>query len=317
MKLVSILIPAYNHEKYIQETIKSIINQTYKNIELIIIDDGSTDSTWNKIQEIKNECESRFVNIHFETQDNKGTCDTLNKLISLANGDYIYIIASDDIAKTQAIEKEVKFLSKNPAYGLVVGDDEIIDADSKVCYWDKDRNNVYDKTQAVYKTFADFLKNIRRDINFNSKQFGTYNSLYCGNYIPNGYLIKKEVFNDIRFVKDAPLEDYYLMLQISKKYKMKYLDEVLYSYRWHSANTIKQETKILEYDRKTRDFEEKILANIDKNDVYLDVIYTREYGNIYKKQGIPYIFEIVSYRKNSLKTKFIKLFNIPIFKFSK
>ena len=50
--LVSVIIPAYNHENYIQEAIKSIIAQTYKNIELIILDDGSKDSTWQKIQEL-------------------------------------------------------------------------------------------------------------------------------------------------------------------------------------------------------------------------------------------------------------------------
>ena len=54
--LVSVLIPAYDHEKYVQETIKSIINQTYQNIELIIVDDGSKDSTWQKIQEMREEC---------------------------------------------------------------------------------------------------------------------------------------------------------------------------------------------------------------------------------------------------------------------
>lgn len=69
-KLVSVLIPAYNHEKYVQGAIKSIINQTYQNIELIIVDDGSKGSTWQKIQELKEECEKRFVRVHFETKQN-------------------------------------------------------------------------------------------------------------------------------------------------------------------------------------------------------------------------------------------------------
>ena len=140
--LVSVIVPAYNHEKYVQDTIKSIINQTYPNIELIVIDDGSKDLTWQKIQEIKEECEKRFVNIHFETKQNEGTCKTMNKLLSYANGDFIYLIASDDLAKPQAIEKEVEFLSKNPDYALCVGDNELIDANSTVGYWDKDRNFV-------------------------------------------------------------------------------------------------------------------------------------------------------------------------------
>ena len=61
--LVSVIIPAYNHEKYVQETIKSIINQTYQNIELIVIDDGSKDSTWQKILEMKDKCGRRFEKV--------------------------------------------------------------------------------------------------------------------------------------------------------------------------------------------------------------------------------------------------------------
>ncbi len=89
--LVSVIIPAYNHENYVQECINSIIEQTYKNIELIIVDDGSKDSTWNKIQEMKAVCEKRFVRVHFETKENEGTCKTLNKLLSLAKGEFIYL----------------------------------------------------------------------------------------------------------------------------------------------------------------------------------------------------------------------------------
>ena len=95
--LVSVIIPAYNHEKYVQETIKSIINQTYQNIELIVIDDGSKDFTWQKILEMKDECERRFEKVHFETKQNEGTCKTLNKLLSCAQGDFIDLIASDDL----------------------------------------------------------------------------------------------------------------------------------------------------------------------------------------------------------------------------
>ena len=126
--LVSVLIPAYNHEKYVQEAIKSIINQTYQNIELIIIDDGSKDNSWQKIQEMKVECEKRFVRVVFKTKINEGTTHTLNQLLNEAQGEYVYIIASDDIAKSGAIEKEVDFLNNNLDYALVVGNDEFIDS---------------------------------------------------------------------------------------------------------------------------------------------------------------------------------------------
>ena len=152
--LVSVIIPAYNHENYVQETISSIINQTYQNIELIIIDDGSKDSTWQKILELKDKCEKRFSNVIFQTQKNEGTRKTLNKLLSLTKGEYIYLIASDDLAKPNAIELQANFLLNNKEYGLVVGDNEIIDEKSTICYWDKERNNVYSKDEAEFLTFG-------------------------------------------------------------------------------------------------------------------------------------------------------------------
>jgi len=169
MPLISVIIPTYNHENYVQETINSIINQTYQNIELVIIDDGSTDSTWQKIQEMKIECEKRFSKIYFETKTNEGIALTLNKLLAQTTGDYIYLIASDDLAKPNAIEKQVEFLEKNPEYSLVVGDNEIIDSKGVICYWDKNRNNVYDEKKANFKTFSEFLQKERNEIPRNQK----------------------------------------------------------------------------------------------------------------------------------------------------
>lgn len=312
---VSVLIPAYNHEKYIQETIKSIIHQTYQNIELIIVDDGSKDLTWHKIQEMKEECEKRFSRVIFETKENEGTCKTLNKLLSLAQGEYIYLIASDDLAKPQAVETEVKFLKTNLDYALVVGDNEIIDGNSQVCYWDENKNNVYDINESKYKTFGDFLKQYKKDVNFYSKQFGSYKTLYIGNYIPNGYLIRKSIFDKIGFfTPEAPLEDYWLMLQISKYSNMKYIDEVLFSYRWHNSNTVKNREKMIKITEKTLEYEEKLVKSL-KSNKYIDpiVFEIHHYGLCYKKQGIPFVFEIVSYKKETKKTKILKIFNIKIF----
>ncbi len=138
--LVSVVIPAYNHENYIQETIKSIINQTYKNIELVIVDDGSKDSTWQKILDMKEDCEKRFSNVCFETKENEGTCKTLNHLLELAKGDYIYLIASDDVSYPEAIESELEILNNNKDYDLCVGNCEFIDTDSKRYFWDINGN---------------------------------------------------------------------------------------------------------------------------------------------------------------------------------
>ena len=70
--LVSVIIPAYNHERFVEQTIRSIIEQTYKNIELIVIDDGSTDGTWQKLQSQKAICEQSLVRTIFIRQTHSG-----------------------------------------------------------------------------------------------------------------------------------------------------------------------------------------------------------------------------------------------------
>ena len=311
--LVSVLIPAYNHENYVQQTIKSIINQKYKNIEIVVLDDGSKDSTFKKIQELKEECERRFVNVIFRSKVNEGTCATFNKLLELSSGEYVYIIASDDLAKPDAIQKEVEFLEKNKDYALCTGNDEFIDFEGKVCYWKNDVQEItYDINEAKYKTLFDAIKPQ------NIEDFGKYSSLYIKNHVPNGYLIRKSIFEKTgMFTAEAPLEDWFLMLQISKYAKMKYIDRVLFSYRWHSTNTVKNRKKMLSFAEKTQLYEEKIINKIDKNSVFPEVFKTLKNGAVYKKTGIPYLFEIVKVIKSAKKVRQIKLFNIKIFEYQK
>lgn len=317
MPLVSILISSYNHEKYIQETINSIIKQTYKNIELIIIDDGSTDSTWQKMQEMEELCKKRFKRVTFKTKENEGLCLTLNKLLDEARGEYVYFIASDDLAKPQTIEQQVEFLENNPDYSLVVGDNEIIDENGKICYWDKKRNNIYNIKKAKYLTFGDYLQK-KNGFKFDSKLFGKYETIYPCNYIPNGYLVRKSIFETIGyFTQEAPLEDYWLMLQISKYSKMKYINKVLFSYRWHSANTIKNTSAIAQYIEKTKKYEFTALNNADKNKAIINIEKILKDGVLYKKQGIPIIFEFLTFGKQAKKIKKIKLFNFTLFSYTK
>lgn len=315
--LVSVIIPAYNHERYVQKTIVSIINQTYKNIELIIIDDGSKDLTWQKINEMKDKCEKRFVRVIFETQENQGTCNTLNRLISIAEGEYVYLIASDDIAEQNAIQTEIEFLENNSDYSLVVGDNEFIDSNGKKCYLDKDRNVIYDKFSACFLKFSDMYKN--RGESLFVKNFGKYDTLYLGNYIPNGYLIKKSIFEKIgSFTSEAPLEDWWLMLQISKYSKMKFINKILFYYRQHDTNTANNLDKMHKMADKTLECENNFVSSItNRTDVDPIVFDIYENGVLYKKSGIKYIFEKLKFIKGNVKIKIIKLFNIKLFKSTK
>lgn len=104
--LVSIIIPVYQVEKYIGNTIKSVLRQTYKNIEIILVDDGSTDeSITNALAEVERE---HFTEYKLVRQENKGLGEARNTGVDYANGEWIVFIDSDDTIQKDAIEKLLK-----------------------------------------------------------------------------------------------------------------------------------------------------------------------------------------------------------------
>lgn len=270
--LVSILIPAYNHEKYVQESIQSVISQDYQNIELIILDDGSKDSTLHKIEELKDICEKRFVNFKYLSRENQGTCVTCNELLKMATGKYVGLFASDDRYEEHAISSLVDVLEKDEEVALAFGINKIIDSDGKYCFWNENFNNIYEENKCKWKSFTDCLKDVHK-IDFKSNDLGSYESLFLGgNHIGNGYLIRKSVFDIIGyFTKDAPLEDYWLMLQIAKYAKMKFVDIPTFCYRWHGDNTASQKERMISMENKTICHEmSEVAKSFSLNDKCLD-----------------------------------------------
>ncbi len=107
---VSIVMPVYNAEKYLESTINSVLQQTYTNWELLLIDDGSTDNSADI-------CKAYSIihsNIHYYYQDNSGACIARNKGIFSTKGKYIALIDSDDIWLTTKLEKQISYMKENP-----------------------------------------------------------------------------------------------------------------------------------------------------------------------------------------------------------
>lgn len=131
--LVSIVIPCYNHAQFVQETIQSVIDQDYENIELIIIDDGSKDNSVEVIQEMIPACEERFVRFEFRYRPNKGLCATLNEALEWCEGEYLSCIASDDIMRPDKTSYQVSYLNANKnTIGVFGGVDILDDATGRV-----------------------------------------------------------------------------------------------------------------------------------------------------------------------------------------
>lgn len=238
--LVSIIVPAYNHAKYIQETINSLVGSTYLNCELIIVDDGSTDGTRGLIEENFNICHERFKKFKFISKRNEGISKTLNFGLLHASGDFVLPLASDDLIEPDAIELMIGEFLNDPQLGLACGDAFFIDSRGTAL---KRVNN-----EVEYSSFIQF--NSKGKYNFRFPQdFGTYQSILSGNYIPIGALISKKALLAVGgFEESSPLEDWCLWLKLSKSYRFKYINKYLARYRIHSQNTISKNADILNYE---------------------------------------------------------------------
>ena len=147
--LVSVIIPCYNHENFVQDCIQSVIDQDYQNIELIIIDDGSKDSSVQKIEEMMPLCKERFTRFEFRHRPNQGLCNTLNEGLKWVEGEYLCSVASDDIWLEEKTSLQVKYLNENPETVAVFGNMTLIN----------EHNTILEKHNMPYKrhTFDDIF----------------------------------------------------------------------------------------------------------------------------------------------------------------
>jgi len=122
---VSIVIPAYNHARYLLESINSVLNQTYRNIELIVLDDGSTDGTSDILRQIKGE-------FYWESHQNMGQALTLNKGWRMSKGSILSYLSADDILYPEVVERCVKVLADNPQAALCYPNFYLINPESDV-----------------------------------------------------------------------------------------------------------------------------------------------------------------------------------------
>ena len=119
-ELVSVIIPVYNGEKFVASSIESALKQTYNPVEIIVINDGSTDST----QEVLNQFEGKIIVIQ---QKNAGQADARNHGLNIAKGKYIALLDSDDLFAPEKLEKQISFLKKGDL-DMVCTNFETIDA---------------------------------------------------------------------------------------------------------------------------------------------------------------------------------------------
>ncbi|MBE6460609.1 MAG: glycosyltransferase family 2 protein [Alphaproteobacteria bacterium] len=227
MPKVSVLMTAYNSERYIAEAIESILNQTFSDFEFLIINDGSTDKTADIIaQYAKTDKRIRFI----DNKKNQGLIAVLNQGLDLARGEYIARMDSDDIAMPERLEKQVAYLDENPHVGAVGG-------------W-------HEK----------FGENINPSVRQYPERAKILDMLIVGTPLSHPTTtIRTSVLRDnkIYYNPDFPhAEDYEIWSQIIKVAPIHNVPEKLLRYRWHNMNVSVVSQKI------QRESAERVKANI-------------------------------------------------------
>lgn len=231
--LVSVLVPCYNHEKYIIRCLDSIKNNTYKLKEVIFIDDGSTDNSFEKAKSYLDEYRIYFYDVKYLKQNNQGVTKTLNKLLSLSSGGYITVLASDDYLTTDSLELRIDYL-KTHNKEAVIGKSYIVDENDSIISNDAAKK-LY---RANYKMLLS--KHIKKELTIRWSAVGPT------------LLLKRVVYDEIGvYNENLKVEDrdFYLRLLLSNK--LGYIDKNISYYRVHSSNvsrtkTMKQRAKLLE-----------------------------------------------------------------------
>jgi alpha-1,3-rhamnosyltransferase len=132
-QLVSFLIPYYNHKQYVTQTLDSILNDTYPNKEIIIINDGSTDTDISVINDWIS-INSKTLPIKFISRENKGITKTFNELARTSKGKYIVFCASDDYLINNTIKDRVSILEQNQEKMVLIADTSVVDSKSKTMH---------------------------------------------------------------------------------------------------------------------------------------------------------------------------------------
>jgi glycosyltransferase involved in cell wall biosynthesis len=213
MPLVSIIMTSYNHEKFIFIAIKSVLNQTFTDLELIIIDDASKDNSREIIKDYSKK-DGRITTVFHE--DNRGIAKTLNEGIEKAGGKYIAFIGSDDVWHKDKLQKQIEILGKNEDL-IVWSEGEIIDADGNPT------GELFTQKQWASKK---------------KKSGNIFEILLPRNFIfGSSVIFKRKNAKDIRFNEALKyLNDHQYYVDLAKKYEYFFFPESLAQYRIHGGN---------------------------------------------------------------------------------
>ncbi len=288
MKLVSVIIPCYNQAHFLSEAIESVLSQTYRNFEIIVVDDGSSDNTF--------EVATRYLGVRYIRQENKGQGAARNTGLRESKGDYLVFLDSDDRLLPEALEIGINCLDAHTECAFVYGRIKLITSDG-----------------SPLPTPEEIC--IERD--------HYLNLLYwCYIYIPASVMFRRNVFESVIGFNPSlsPAEDWDLYLRITKIFPIYCHNKEVAEYRRHSQNSSRNSARMLKscmavlrsqwgYIKGNKKYEEKYKLGIKEvHDCYGEALVAEFRSNIIAwewKQALKGLATLIHYYPKGV----VKLFN--------
>lgn len=279
---VSIITAAYNAEEYIAETIESVLNQSYNNWEMIIVDDGSTDRTKESVVAFLKD-----KRIKYFYQKNQKQLIARNNAFKLTKGEYIAILDADDVWMPTKLDKQLKLISKNPSMGIV-----------------------YTGVQKINKNGKNIYTKPTKDITGNPLKY----QIVSNNMAFSSFLIKKEaIFPDFLYRYFPNTCDEYLTIKLALDgWHFGFVNEKLLKYRIHNQ-AISKSVKYIEtaFNEKIKIIDD-ILFHIKNKDNYKSILsiararanlwisvnYIRYGNSSFRKNAREHILKSLNYSMN-------------------
>lgn len=239
---VSVIMPVYNAEKYLDEAIQSILNQTFKNFEFLIFNDCSKDNSWEIIQKYAKQ-DKRIIT--FNSEVNKGYVAHLNRGIEMVKGKYIARMDNDDISLPTRFEKQVKFLEENQQVGMCGS------------WYIQEGGRGHGRIVELPCQLEDIYLLM----------------LYGNAFSHPSVMIRKDVLetNNIRYnVSLMPSEDYALWVTLLEHSKLANIPEVLFKYRIHDNNFGRKKRSQTQKNNRAN-YQIRVMKQVFKYDNFSDV----------------------------------------------
>jgi len=203
---ISVIIPAFNKDRFVAETIDTALAQTYPNVDITVIDDGSTDSTPHILKRYS----GRLTILEHLGRANRGQSAAINLGIRSTQGDYLAILDADDLWEPTKLEHQVQFLDNHPNIGCVYANAYVIDTAGRRLYTLLPPNHV-------------------------EKGLPEHMLVHCPVGCPSGYLVRRSVYNRVGYYDETlrSAQDHDMLVRLTEVSRVGYINEVLWSKREH------------------------------------------------------------------------------------